>query len=107
MSDHWDFYFSRVNDVLASLMVDLGIRREAPQEQNIPCLLKSVALFGEVIDNVAIQNALMSSLDLLSDPGDATSIRSTCRTERLPRAGQFSHKSRRRLSLWRIDLSTR
>jgi uncharacterized protein DUF695 len=31
MSDRWDFYLSRVNDALASLMVDLGIHREAPQ----------------------------------------------------------------------------
>lgn len=30
MSDHWDFYFARVNDVESSLFVDLGIRKDVP-----------------------------------------------------------------------------
>ena len=30
MSKEWDFYFARVNDELASLFVDLGIRNSAP-----------------------------------------------------------------------------
>jgi uncharacterized protein (TIGR01619 family) len=38
MSDQWDFYLSRVNDALASLMVDLGIHREVPQSDR-PWLL--------------------------------------------------------------------
>jgi len=38
MSEHWDFYFSRVNDVLASLFVDVGIRTSVPNPKK-PCLL--------------------------------------------------------------------
>jgi regulator of RNase E activity RraB len=30
MSERWDFYFTRVNDVLASVFVDLGIRSSVP-----------------------------------------------------------------------------
>jgi len=30
MSDHWNFYFSRVNNVLASIAVDLGLHELAP-----------------------------------------------------------------------------
>lgn len=30
MSDHWDFYFARVNDVESSLFVDLGVRKDVP-----------------------------------------------------------------------------
>jgi hypothetical protein len=30
LSDTWDFYFSNVNDALASLFVDLGIRDSVP-----------------------------------------------------------------------------
>lgn len=30
MSDQWDFYFSYVNDVIASLFVDVGIRKSVP-----------------------------------------------------------------------------
>jgi hypothetical protein len=32
LSDEWDFYFARVNDAVASIFVDLGIRPEAPLE---------------------------------------------------------------------------
>jgi hypothetical protein len=32
LSDEWDFYFARVNDAVASIFVDLGVRREAPNE---------------------------------------------------------------------------
>lgn len=38
MSDEWDFYFAKVNDVLASLFVDLGIRDLAPDSER-PWLL--------------------------------------------------------------------
>src|SRR5882757_7023881 len=38
MSDKWDFYFSNVNDVLASIFVDLGIYQSAPIESK-PYLL--------------------------------------------------------------------
>ncbi len=38
MSDQWDFYFANVNEKLASLFVDLGIREMAPDEDN-PWLL--------------------------------------------------------------------
>lgn len=34
MSEKWDFYFSRVNDKLASLFVDLGIRESAPDKSH-------------------------------------------------------------------------
>ncbi|MGH8082478.1 MAG: DUF695 domain-containing protein [Lysobacter sp.] len=30
MSDHWDFYFCRINDHEASIFLDLGLAREAP-----------------------------------------------------------------------------
>ncbi len=30
MSDAWDFYFANLNDVIASLFVDLGIRDSVP-----------------------------------------------------------------------------
>ena len=33
MSDEWDFYFTRVNDVLASVFVDLGIRKSVPDSE--------------------------------------------------------------------------
>jgi hypothetical protein len=38
VSDEWDFYFTRVNDVLASIFVDLGIRRSVPDSER-PWLL--------------------------------------------------------------------
>lgn len=38
MSDEWDFYFAKVNDALASLFVDLGIRALAPDSER-PWLL--------------------------------------------------------------------
>lgn len=33
MSDQWDFYFCRVNDVVSSLFVDLGARESAPDPE--------------------------------------------------------------------------
>lgn len=33
MSDDWDFYFCRVNDVLSSLFVDLGLHEAAPDPE--------------------------------------------------------------------------
>ncbi len=38
MSDEWDFYFARVNDVVSSIFVDLGVRADAPLEKR-PWLL--------------------------------------------------------------------
>ena len=38
MSDEWDFYFASVNDAVASIFVDLGIRPDAPVEKR-PWLL--------------------------------------------------------------------
>ncbi len=38
MSDDWDFYFARVNDAVASIFVDLGIRPDVPSEKR-PWLL--------------------------------------------------------------------
>ena len=38
MSDEWDFYFARVNDAVASIFVDLGVRADAPLEKR-PWLL--------------------------------------------------------------------
>ena len=32
MSDEWDYYFGRVNDAVASIFVDLGVRPEVPIE---------------------------------------------------------------------------
>lgn len=33
MSNHWDFYFATVNEQVASIMVDLGIRSHVPDAQ--------------------------------------------------------------------------
>jgi hypothetical protein len=38
LSDEWDFYFARVNDAVASIFVDLGLRPDAPNEKR-PWLL--------------------------------------------------------------------
>ena len=38
MSDEWDFYFARVNDAVASIFVDLGLKADAPNEKR-PWLL--------------------------------------------------------------------
>ena len=38
MSDNWDFYFANVNEMPASLFVDLGIRNSAPDPER-PWLL--------------------------------------------------------------------
>jgi regulator of RNase E activity RraB len=32
LSDQWDFYFARIDDAVASIFVDLGLRDEAPVE---------------------------------------------------------------------------
>lgn len=45
MSDHWDFYFANVNDKLASLFVDLGIRAAAPDMEK-PWLLWAWVYFN-------------------------------------------------------------
>ena len=38
MSNAWDFYFARVNDLLASIAVDLGVRDAVPdREAASPC----------------------------------------------------------------------
>ena len=44
MSDAWDFYFANVNDVIASLFVDLGIRDSIPDTER-PWLLWSWVYF--------------------------------------------------------------
>lgn len=38
MSDSWDVYLKRVNDNLASILLDMGIRDQVPDERR-PCLL--------------------------------------------------------------------
>jgi hypothetical protein len=38
LSDEWDFYFAKVNDAVASIFVDLGLRADAPNEKR-PWLL--------------------------------------------------------------------
>jgi len=38
LSDEWDFYFARVNDAVASIFVDLGLKPDAPNEKR-PWLL--------------------------------------------------------------------
>jgi hypothetical protein len=38
LSDEWDFYFARVNDAVASIFVDLGLKADAPNEKR-PWLL--------------------------------------------------------------------
>jgi hypothetical protein len=45
VSDKWDFYFANVNDKLASLFVDLGIREAAPDGDN-PWLLWAWVYFN-------------------------------------------------------------
>ena len=46
MSDHWDFYFSNVNDRPASLFVDLGIRESVPDPER-PWLLWAWVYFQQ------------------------------------------------------------
>jgi regulator of RNase E activity RraB len=46
MPDAWDFYFARVNGALASLFVDLGIRRSVPDPQK-PWLLWAWVYFRQ------------------------------------------------------------
>jgi hypothetical protein len=38
VSDDWDFYFAKVNDAVASIFVDLGLKADAPNEKR-PWLL--------------------------------------------------------------------
>jgi len=45
-----DFYFANVNDVVASLFVDLGIRDSIPDEE-APWLLWSWVYFGNPRDD--------------------------------------------------------
>jgi hypothetical protein len=45
VSDQWDFYFANVNEKLASLFVDLGIRETAPDTDN-PWLLWAWVYFN-------------------------------------------------------------
>lgn len=50
MSDAWDFYFANVNDVAASLFVDLGIRDSVPDPKR-PWLLWSWVYFRHPRDD--------------------------------------------------------
>jgi uncharacterized protein (TIGR01619 family) len=50
MSDEWDFYFTNVNDVVASLFVDLGIHDSVPDPHR-PWLLWSSVYFQHQSDN--------------------------------------------------------
>jgi hypothetical protein len=73
MSDEWDFYFTNVNDVPASIFVDLGIRRSVPSP-NRPWLLWCWFYFQRPRDNgffdseespvlCEIENALKLAVD--------------------------------------------
>ena len=46
MSDSWDFYFANVNDAVASLFVDLGIQKSAPDPER-PWLLWTWVYFRQ------------------------------------------------------------
>ena len=50
MSDEWDFYFANVNDVVASLFVDLGIRDSIPDAER-PWFLWSWVYFRHSRDD--------------------------------------------------------
>jgi len=50
MSDAWDFYFANVNDVVASLFVDLGIRDSVPDPAR-PWLLWAWVYFRQPRDD--------------------------------------------------------
>ncbi len=50
MSDAWDFYFANVNDVIASLFVDLGIRDSVPDPER-PWLLWAWVYFRQPRDD--------------------------------------------------------
>src|SRR5262245_35159471 len=50
MSDSWDFYFANVNDVIASLFVDLGIRDSVPDSDR-PWLLWTWVYFRQPRDD--------------------------------------------------------
>jgi hypothetical protein len=50
MSDNWDFYFASVNDVVASILVDLGIRDSVPDPER-PWLLWTCVYFPQPSDD--------------------------------------------------------
>ncbi len=50
MSDNWDFYFAKANDVVTSLFVDLGIHGSAP-DAGRPRLLWTWLYFREPRDD--------------------------------------------------------
>jgi len=50
MSDVWDFYFANVNDVIASLFVDLGLRDSVPDSDR-PWLLWTWVYFRQPRDD--------------------------------------------------------
>jgi len=79
MSDHWDFYFANVNEKLASLFIDVGLRETAPNEHQ-PWLLwiwlyfespredglsspEEFEVLGEIED--VLTEALAASLDAI------------------------------------------
>lgn len=50
MSDKWDFYFANVNDVIASLFVDLGLRKSIP-DRDRPWLMWTWVNFRQPRDD--------------------------------------------------------
>ena len=71
MSDEWDYYFARVNDAVASIFVDLGIRPEAPIEARPWLLWVWITLAHPKPDGLAtneesrILNEIGASLDAM------------------------------------------
>lgn len=66
MSDKWDFYFCRVNDVLSSLFVDLGARNTAPDPDR-PHLLWVWVPFRQPREDGLSSSEEAPTLDMIED----------------------------------------
>ena len=76
MSDLWDFYFARVNDAVASIFVDLGIRPDVPVETRPWLLWVWVLLQAPKPDGLAT-NEESRKLNEIGESLDAT-VSATC-----------------------------
>ena len=66
MSENWDFYFAYVNDKLASLLVDLAARQQAPNAE-LPWLLWAIVYFQQPRDDGLSSNEESDRLYELED----------------------------------------
>jgi hypothetical protein len=71
LSDEWDYYFARIDDAVASIFVDLGLRREAPIEARPWLLWVSITLQRPKADGLA-SNEESRTLNEMGASLDAT-----------------------------------